>query len=169
MGILFSLQIIYLSSKWVSLLWHDNRIWLSSVYLEKTPILRKCQFLKKQSNVPIFLKGTPGNILDPERPFREFRDCATSALLPGVSGPRSRLLLSLDQPRGVPSPWEGAFGTAAGSHQSFERLQPHLQHSSNIFYATAKIFFWDGKSISFPTPFLKSKSEQTHLLFPSCF
>lgn len=44
------------------------------------------------------------------------------------------------------------------------QLQPYST-AQTFFYATMKIFFFqDGKSISFPTPFLNSKSEQTHLL-----
>lgn len=52
-----------------------------------------------------------------------------------------------DQPPGVPSPGRVPEAQQLPLPQSPARLQ-HLQHSSNIFYAAAKIFFW-GWEINF--------------------
>lgn len=135
---------------------------------EKTPTLRKCQFLKKQSNGSVLEKGSPGRISDPSRTLRELRDCAVPVLCPGLSGHTPRLLFSLSSLQGCPH--LGRF-LRHSSCLSLRALQGSSLTSSTAqtsFMPQQKYFFGDGKSISFPSPFLNSKSEQTHLLFPSC-
>lgn len=132
----------------LSPVWLDNRIRLSSAYLEEKRTLRKCDFWKKKekkkSIVSIFKNISSGNILDPGRTFRETQEWEMFALLAkGVWNPDLDSFSFWIDLNVCPVLWEGAFCQAGGSPSDFwKAFSLTLQHSSNIFYATAKIFFF---------------------------
>ena len=144
--------------------WQHNMIVFSLSGWKKT--LRKCRFLKKQSNVLIFKNISSGNILEPWVTFRETWEWERFAMLAhGVWNPdldSFPLWINLNEcPHALGS---CLLPSRQVSIRVLKGFHPHPTAQLKHFYATVKIPFQDRKSISFPTPFLNSKSEQNHLL-----
>lgn len=160
MGILFTAEVMYLSSKWVSLLCGLTTEFdcLQPIWKKKEPS-ENADFWKKKSNVSIFKNVSSGNILDPGRTFRETQEWEMFALLAkGVWNPdldSFSLWIDLNV---CPALWEGTFCQAGRSASEFGKaFSLTLQHSSNIFYATVKIFFSGQETNFLPNSIFKQQ------------
>lgn len=142
MEILFTEAVINLSSKWVSSLWLDNEISLSSACLEKTHKTQKMWISQKKRLMYQVLERFH---LKTFQILGELSENLGRCLLSwqGCLEHGSRCLSSLDHPKWVSTLWEAAFCQAGSSPSELGKaLSLTLQHRSNIFLCHSENTFF---------------------------